>query len=87
MQIDILEAQHRLSELINSALAGEEVFIASKGEPVVRLVPAVARSQSTTAGRGRAIVDWVKTHPLPPSARRSASEIEHAIEEERASWE
>ena len=40
MQVDILEAKNRLSELIRSAQAGEEVIIAIHGEPVARLVPA-----------------------------------------------
>ena len=37
MQVNILEAKNRLSELIRLARAGEEVIIANRGEPVARL--------------------------------------------------
>ncbi|HEX7236357.1 MAG TPA: type II toxin-antitoxin system prevent-host-death family antitoxin [Gammaproteobacteria bacterium] len=38
MQVDILEANNRLSELVKAAAAGEEVIIASNGKPVAKLV-------------------------------------------------
>ena len=41
MQVNILEARNRLSQLIKAAQAGEEVVIANRGEPVARLVPAL----------------------------------------------
>lgn len=87
MQINILQAKNRLSQLIKAAQAGEEVVIANRGEPVVRLVlagPSVARAN---AGSARAILDWLKTHPLPAYARRSAEEIDAAIAAERSSWD
>ncbi len=40
MQVSIVDAKNRLSELIKSAQAGEDVVIANRGKPVVRLVPA-----------------------------------------------
>jgi prevent-host-death family protein len=86
--VNILEAKNRLSQLIKAARAGEEVVIANRGEPVVRLVPAgsvwAARAD---AGRARAILDWLKGHPLPAYARRSAEEIDAAIRMERSSWD
>jgi prevent-host-death family protein len=39
MQVNILEAKGRLYGLIKSAQAGDEVVIAKRGQPVVRLVP------------------------------------------------
>ena len=39
MQVNMLDAKNQLSRLVKSALAGEEVIIASDGEPQVRLVP------------------------------------------------
>ena len=45
MKVNMLEAKNQLSRLVKEALAGEEVVIASNGEPMVRLVP--------VAGRGR----------------------------------
>lgn len=39
MQANMHEAKSKLSQLVESALAGEEVIIAKAGKPVVRLVP------------------------------------------------
>ena len=87
MQVNILEAKNRLSQLIKSVQAGEEVIIANRGEPVARLVPAEPAAGVEKTGSAGAILDWVKKHPLPTYARRSAAEIDAAIEEERASWD
>jgi len=88
MQVNILGAKNRLSELIRSVQAGEEVVIANRGEPVARLVPATdASADVTQAGSARAILEWLKAHPLPPYARRSPEEIDAAIDDNRASWD
>jgi prevent-host-death family protein len=87
MQVNILEAKNRLSQLIKSVRAGEEVVIANRGEPVARLVPVGgAPPGASDTGGARAILDWLNTHPLPTYARRSAEEIDAAIEDERDSW-
>ena len=87
MQVNILEAKNRLSQLIKSAQAGEDVVIANRGEPVVRLVPTAGKSAGATGkGGARAILDWLDSHKLPDYARRSAAEIDAAIEDERESW-
>lgn len=39
MQVNMLEAKNQLSKLVKAALAGEDVVIASHGQPQVRLVP------------------------------------------------
>lgn len=39
MQVNMLEAKSQLSRLVQAAIAGEEVIIASKGQAKVRLVP------------------------------------------------
>ena len=87
VQVNILEAKNRLSQLIKSAQAGEEVVIANRGQPVARLVPA-RRATLASAGTGsaQAILAWVRSHPLPAYARRSTEEIDAAIQEERDSW-
>jgi prevent-host-death family protein len=85
VQVDILDAKNRLSELINSARAGEEVIIANRGDPVARLVPAT-KPGGELAGSAPAILEWLKRHALHDCARRSADDIESAIDEERASW-
>ena len=88
MQVNILEAKNRLSQLIRCVQAGEEVVIANRGEPVARLV-SVHRATTGPSGTGssQAILGWLKNHPLPAYARRSAEEIDTAIQEERRSWE
>ena len=50
MKVNMLEAKSQLSRLVKQALEGEDVIIASNGEPMVKLVP-VARKG--LAGRGR----------------------------------
>lgn len=92
MQVNILEAKNRLSQLIKAALAGEEIVIANRGRPVVKLVPAIKGSTEPALGgaergTGRAILEWLKAHPIPEHARRSAEEIDADIEEERRSWD
>ena len=88
VQVNIFEAKNRLSQLIRSAQAGEEVVIANRGEPVAKLVPARETAGTTVGiGSGRAILSWLERHPLPNYAKRSAEEIDAAIEEERRSWD
>lgn len=88
MQMNILEAKNNLSQLIKSAQAGEEVVIANRGEPVVRLVP-VRREAATKAepGSPEAILAWLENRRFPDCARRSAEEIEADIREARESWD
>jgi prevent-host-death family protein len=88
VQVNIFEAKNRLSKLIKSVQAGEEVVIANRGEPVARLVPARQIPDSTLGtGSARAILRWLENHSLPDYARRSTEEIDAAIEEERHSWD
>jgi prevent-host-death family protein len=88
MQVNILEAKNRLSELIKCTLAGEEVIIANRGQPVVRLVPADVNLNSTAAqGTGHDILNWLKVHQVPDYLKRSAEEIDADIETERNSWD
>lgn len=88
MQVNIFEAKNRLSLLIKSVQAGEEVVIANRGEPVARLVPARETSAGASGtGSARAILDWLENHALPDYARRSSEEIDAAIAEERRSWD
>ena len=83
MQVNILEAKNRLSQLIKSAQAGEEVVIANRGTPMVRLVPAGYKPEPPATH----ILDWLATHPLPSHARRSGEQIDAALHDERAAWD
>ena len=88
MQVNILEAKNRLSELIRTVQSGEEVVIANRGEPVARLLPArPAAPNAPAAGSAGAILDWLRRNPLPAHARRSAAEIDAGIDAERAAWD
>ena len=88
MQVNILEAKNRVSQLVKAAQAGEDVVIANRGEPVARLVPAGPTPPAkTNAGSAPAILDWLKSNTLPAYARRSAEEIDATIDEERRGWD
>ena len=87
MQVNILEAKNRLSQLIKAAQAGEEVVIANRGDPVVRLVPVTASNAPENTVSGRSILEWLNKNPLPVHLRRSHEEIEADIAEERAAWD
>jgi prevent-host-death family protein len=62
MQCNMLEAKSQLSKLVQAALDGEDVVIANKGVPVVRLLKigtqACARKPGAWAGLPKAAVDW-----------------------------
>jgi len=87
VQVNILEAKNRLSALIKAAVAGEEVVIANRGQPMVRLVPAERAAAEPPLGSAERILAWLKQHRLPESTRRSAEEIDADIEQERRSWD
>ena len=62
MQCNMLEAKSQLSKLVQAALAGEDVVIANKGVPVVRLVKVepqgIARKPGAWSGLPKAKADW-----------------------------
>ena len=89
MQVNILEAKNRLSQLVKAAQSGHEVVIANRGVPVARLVPAEGQDDAPAVGSGRArdILEWLDRNPLPAHARRSREEIEAGVRDERAAWE
>ena len=60
MKVNMLDAKNQLSRLVKDALAGEEVVIASNGEPMVKLVPVARQGHLRGWGkmkRFRAAVD------------------------------
>ena len=62
MQCNMLEAKNQLSKLVQAALAGEDVVIANKGVPVVRLVKVgaqhFARKPGAWSALPKAKADW-----------------------------
>ena len=87
MQVNILEAKNRLSQLIKLMQSGEEVVIANRGEPVARLVPMDASAHTRRIGSAAYILEGLEKRRVPRHSRRSDAEIEAAIREERASWD
>jgi prevent-host-death family protein len=51
MKVNMLEAKNQLSRLVREAIQGEEVVIASNGEPMVRLVPVAKKGRLRGWGR------------------------------------
>ncbi len=82
MQLNILESKNRLSELVQRAVRGEEVLIANRGVPMVRLVPV-----SSPKAPVRDVVSWLERNPLPVTARRDAEQLDAQIEQERQAWD
>jgi prevent-host-death family protein len=99
MQVNILEAKNSLSYLIKSAIEGEDVIIANRGEPVVRLVPInvgamspalrekVALTSVIPPSQAGGIGQWLDANPLPAYAQRNALEIDADIEAARNAWD
>ncbi len=53
VQMNVFEAKAKLSELIEAALAGDEVLIARAGRPVVKLVPVGTPAQDRVPGSAK----------------------------------
>lgn len=87
MKTNILEAKNHLSQLIKAAQAGEEVVIAKRGKPVARLVAITDSGEQPEPGSAEAILGYLRRHPVPEHARRTAEEIDAYIEETRNSWD
>jgi prevent-host-death family protein len=88
MKVNVLEAKNRLSQLIKAAQAGEDVIIANRGEPVVRLVP-VGKNEEEELPRGhpKRILAALEKYRLPEHLRRSKEEIDADIQAERDAWD
>lgn len=88
MQVNTLEAKNQLSRLIESALAGEDVVIARRGKPAVRLVPVAAEGEiDQSPGNPAWIAQWFKDNPINPDTAMTPDEADAYLAQERASWE
>jgi len=81
MQVNMLEAKNQLSRLVKAAQDGEEVVIAHRGVPAVRLVPINPADQVPDP------VAWLAAHPLQAHLKRSHGAIEAGIQAERQAWD
>ncbi len=77
--INILDARNSLSKLVAAAENGDDVVIAKRGRPVVRLVP-VEQNRLT----GAALAEQLVRNP-PPNVR-TVTEIDDDIRDARESW-
>ena len=74
MKVNMLEAKNHLSRLVKDALAGEDIVIASNGEPMVRLVPVASRGRLRGLGKlkkFRAAIDAAFAPKLDEQIARS----------------
>ena len=66
-QVNIAEAKARLSELLDRALAGEEIVIARAGKPLARLAPLERKPRRKPgAWRHWKIPDDIFLEPMEP---------------------
>jgi len=66
-QVNVAEAKAKLSELLDRALAGEEIVIARAGKPLARLVPVDNMApRRKGAWRHWKIPDYVFLGPMDP---------------------
>jgi len=74
MKVNMREAKNQLSRLVKEALAGEDIVIASNGEPLVRLVPVGRKGHLGGWGRlkrFRAAIDGAFTPQIDEQIARS----------------
>jgi len=74
MKVNMLEAKSQLSRLVKDALAGEDIVIASNGEPMVRLVPVARKGHLGGWGKlkkFRAAIDAAFTPEIDEEIARS----------------
>ena len=65
----VAEAKNNLPKLLDKALAGEDVTITRRGEPIARIVadhqPAVAESH-VDPPKSAFDIEWIKRHQVKP---------------------
>ncbi len=84
MQVNILDAKNRLSELVRLVQQGQPVVLANRGRPVARLVPVPEGGAAPVPGT---VADWLQAHPLPSHLRRSAASIDADVAQAREGWD
>jgi prevent-host-death family protein len=87
MQYNVLEARNQLSKLIEAAEAGEEVIIARRGKPAVRMLPIVEEEIDETPGNPAWIAQWFQNYTPDPAWAMTSEEADAYLAEERASWD
>lgn len=85
MQVNILEAKNRLSELVRAVEAGEEVVLARRGVPVIRMT-AIGRESLHPAGSRAAVLALLR-EPRPAGTQRSTAEIDADVADMKSAWD
>jgi prevent-host-death family protein len=72
IQVNIQEAKSNLSNLIDQAIAGEEVVISKAGNPVAKLVPfeKPTRNRKPGSAKGKLIISDNFDAPLPDDTQK-----------------
>lgn len=81
MQYNVLEARNQLSKLIDAAAAGEEVVIAKRGKPVVKIVQIDDDPPLGSPELLRRVFER-----FPPIQGRSIEEVEEEIRWAKLGW-
>lgn len=81
-QVNILEAKNTLSQLVKAAERGEDVVIANRGTPVVRLVLVDAADHS-----GASAARWLTENQPNPTSPRTPAELDRQVAAEREGWD
>lgn len=76
MKVNMLEAKSQLSRLVKEALEGEDVVIASNGEPMVRLVPVARKGHLRGWGRLKKLARTVDAAFTPEVDAEVAQSLE-----------
>jgi prevent-host-death family protein len=83
--VNILDARNNLSRLVAAAARGEEVVIANRGTPVVRLVPVDVAPEPDHSLAAAAI--WFLKNPPPEGRKRTIADLDQQIRENREAWD
>ena len=68
MQVNMFEAKTQLSKLVEAVLRGEEVVIANRGKPVVKLVKANTPAKRIAGAWAGLMTDAEIDHAFSPEA-------------------
>lgn len=76
MQVNMLEAKTQLSKLVEAALRGEEVVIANRGKPVVKLVKAEPPPIKRVAGAWEGLMTEAEIdHAFSPEVESEMAQL------------
>jgi len=79
----LIEAEGKLSELIDRALSGEGVVITREGRPVVELRPLAARADPPKPRMSPAeSIAWLRENRVPTRAKTDAGELLRQVRDE-----